>query len=100
MYATVMSGEIRPEQLDDAVTFFQSQIVPALRALPGFHDAYMLTDKAGSLLLVSIWESKQAAEASERDNRLQDLYRQFLHFTFGTPLWEDYDVSVEARKAA
>jgi heme-degrading monooxygenase HmoA len=67
MYARVSRYEGgAPERLEESVRRGREETLPAARELDGFAGAIALLDRrSGRHMVVSLWESEQAMEASE-----------------------------------
>lgn len=50
--------------VDEAVDLFREQVLPALHEQDGYAGATVLTTPDGKALLITIWESEQAASAA------------------------------------
>ena len=56
----------------DAIEVFKQSVVPALHEQPGYEGCYVLLSDEGKVLVLTFWESNQAARAS----RLSGFYVQ------------------------
>jgi len=54
----------------DAVELFETSVLPALRDEAGYEGCYVLLSEEGKMLVLSFWESEEAA----RDSRLSGFY--------------------------
>ncbi|MDQ6918214.1 MAG: hypothetical protein M3Z98_02525 [Candidatus Dormibacteraeota bacterium] len=67
--------EGKPEQIKDALTAYQKNVLPVLKSLKGFRAASMAANKeTGKIWVSSIWDTEQDREAS--DAKLTDLRRE------------------------
>ena len=67
MFARVISAEVRAAQFD-AVVSLARQELPAVRQQAGFREFYLLAGReTGQLITISLWESREAADAIETD---------------------------------
>jgi hypothetical protein len=66
MYARVTLLEIDTVRvdMDDAVELFEQAVLPELRERPGYRGVYVLTTPEGKALLLTLWESADAATDS------------------------------------
>ena len=80
----------------DAIALFNESVIPALHEEAGYLGCYVLLSEEGKLLVLSFWESNEAARATrlsgfygEQVGKFSDLvvYRQ-------TPGREAYDVVI------
>ncbi len=59
-------GEVPPERLDEMTHEIKEHVLPALRKLNGFAGVLVLLERgSGKVLLVTLWESQQAMNATE-----------------------------------
>ena len=55
-----------PSKLEDGIRLFREQALPTARQQRGFQGARLLVDrKSGKVVAVTLWESEEAAQASE-----------------------------------
>ena len=94
MYARTTQLEIDTLRLsvDDAVQMFEEAVLPELRAQPGFKGLYVLTTPEGKALLVSFWDSADAAEASADRGWYPDVLAQYTTLFRSPPGRERYEV--------
>jgi hypothetical protein len=66
MHAEVTTIEASPARLDDAIRFFQEQVLPQLRHIDGFVQFIALSDRqSGKLLGVVLWENEEVMHSLE-----------------------------------
>ncbi len=65
MHARVVRHALLPDRMDAFIRVWETSILPALKASPGFQDIYVLkhADDA-TLTMVTLWEDEAAAKAS------------------------------------
>ena len=62
--ASTINGD--PAKADEGTRFYTEQMVPAIKEVPGFLGALLLTDRAtGKSLGLTFWETQEALRASE-----------------------------------
>lgn len=62
MFAEMIEGLLAPERLDELERLIRRELVPALRAEPGFSGAVSLFERdRGAALLVVLWETEEEA---------------------------------------
>ncbi len=76
--------------VDDAVELFQTRVLPDLSELDGYEGVVVLANPDGKALLVSIWETEEAAAASARF--AQDALERFVTLFRAPPGREQYEV--------
>jgi heme-degrading monooxygenase HmoA len=96
MHARVVSMEMLPINVGEAVRIYQGWVVPAARGQEGFRGALMLTDSdTGEGLSISLWNSEEDMHASEATGfyhrKLSELDTLFI----STPVRKHYEVSAQ-----
>ena len=96
MHARVVSMEMLPMNVAEAVRIYQDLVVPAAKEEQGFKGALMLTDPdTGEGVSISLWESEEDMHASEASGfyhrKLDELDAMFI----STPVRKHYEVSVQ-----
>lgn len=96
MHARVVSMEMLPMHVGEAVRIYQDRVVPAAREQEGFRGALMLTDPdTGEGLSISLWNSEDEMHASEASGfyhrKLSELEALFI----STPVRKHYEVSAQ-----
>lgn len=75
MYLRIVSAKIRPGQFEALNKLYTEELIPALLAVDGCRYAYLVRgmhdDSVG--LSVTLWDSKEQAEAYEKGGRFQEL---------------------------
>ena len=68
MIARATMAEIDPVRMsvDDAVELFRESVLPALHEQPGYEGVYVLVAPEGQALVLTFWESEEAAAADSR----------------------------------
>lgn len=61
--ATIAEIDAVRMSVERAVELFAESVVPALRAQEGYEGAYVLLSDEGKALVLTFWESEEAAEA-------------------------------------
>jgi heme-degrading monooxygenase HmoA len=71
MVARATMAEIDPVRMsvDDAVELFRESVLPALHEQPGFDGVYVLLTPEGQALVLTFWESEEAADAGLEGSR-------------------------------
>ena len=66
MYARVNILEGPPERMDDALRYFQENVLPRLKQMDEFKGTIALGDRqSGKTLGITLWESEEAIRATE-----------------------------------
>lgn len=96
MYARVTLVEVDPVRLDPeaAVARFRDLVLPELRRQSGYAGVYVLKTPEGKGLLVSLWDSREAAEAGIASGYYEVQLGKFLTVFRSPPGRELYDVAL------
>jgi heme-degrading monooxygenase HmoA len=67
MVARVTLAEIDPVRQNpkQAIERFESQLIPALHEQEGFEGCYVLLSEEGKVLVITLWSSDEAAQATQ-----------------------------------
>jgi heme-degrading monooxygenase HmoA len=89
-------AEIDPVRMsvDDAVELFRTSVVPALHEQPGYEGVYVLLTPDGQALVLTFWESEEAAEAGVQGSRsfYSEQVEKFVTLYAAPPGRETYQV--------
>jgi heme-degrading monooxygenase HmoA len=102
MTARVTLAEIDTVRMsiDAAVERFQELVVPALREQDGYEGSYVLVTPDGKALVVTFWESDEAAEAGIASGFHAEQVARFATVFRSPPGRETYEVVVADAPAA
>lgn len=101
MYLRVVSVQLQPGKLDEFKIIYKKEILPALQKLEGCRFAFMTrsSENENMVVCVSLWNSKQDADAYEKSG-LFDKFRGKTKHTFSElyqwkmALEKEYDARV------
>jgi heme-degrading monooxygenase HmoA len=103
MVARVTLAEVDAVRMsmDDAVDLYWNSVVPALHEQDGYEGCYVLTTPAGKALVLTFWESEEAADAGLASGFYAQQVEKFVTLFRAPPGRETYEVSLaEAPEAA
>jgi len=94
MYARVTLLEIDTVRfdMDEALELYKEQVLPKLQEQPGYEGAYVLTTPEGKGLIMSLWETEDAADASAGTGFYAEVLEQFMTLFRSPPGRERYEV--------
>ncbi len=96
MHARVVSMEVLPMNVEEAVRIYRGSVVPAATAERGFKGALLLTDQyTGEGVSISLWESEDDMRASEASGFYHRKLDQLDALLVSTPIRKHYEVSVQ-----
>ena len=94
MFARVTQLEIDTlrTSVDESLALFEDDVLPRLRAQPGYCGVYVLTTNGGSGMLVSLWETAEDATADAESGFYADVLSEFVTLFKAPPGRERYEV--------
>jgi len=96
MIARATLAEIDPVRMgvDQAVAVFRESVVPALREQEGYEGVYVLLSGEGKVLVLTFWDSEEAADAGIAGGRsfYAEQVGKFVTLYRSPPGREMYDV--------
>jgi heme-degrading monooxygenase HmoA len=96
LHARVVSMEMVPINVGEAVRIYQERVIPAAREQEGFRGALMLTDpETGEGLSISLWNSEEDMHASEASGFYHRKLGELEDFFISTPVRKHYEVSAQ-----
>lgn len=94
MYARVTQLEIDTTriEMDKAVRLFDEEVLPAVRELDGYEGTYVLANPDGKALLLTFWETEEAADAHQESGFYAEHLARFTAIFRSPPGRERYAV--------
>jgi heme-degrading monooxygenase HmoA len=92
--ATIAEIDTVRTSIDDAVELFRSSVLPALHDQEGYEGVYVLLSPEGQALVLTFWETEEAAEAGVAGARsfYDEQVEKFVTIYRAPPGREMYDV--------
>lgn len=81
-------------RLDDAVELYKESVVPSLHEQEGYEGCYVLTTREGKALVLTFWESEEAATAGLASGYYTEQLEKFVTFFRAPPGRETYEVAL------
>jgi heme-degrading monooxygenase HmoA len=81
-------------RLDDAVELYRESVVPSLHEQEGYEGCYVLTTPEGKALVLTFWESEEAATAGLASGYYTEQLEKFVTFFRAPPGRETYEVAL------
>ena len=98
MVARVTVAEIDPVRQNPrrAIERFEAELIPALHEQDGYEGCYVLLSEEGKALVISLWSSEEAADASQASGFYKAQIEKLCDVVFyrASPGREGYDVVV------
>ena len=97
MYARVTQFDIDTMRidLDSALDRFKERVLPELRSQPGYRGVYALRTDEGEGLLISLWDSREAADAGLTSGFYDEQISKFVSFYKESPGRHHYLVAFD-----
>jgi len=96
MHARVVTVQIQPGKIDEAIRIYRDSVMPAAKEQKGFKGATLLTDSnAGKGISVTLWETEGDMKATEASGFFQEQIAKFAAVFAMPPVREHFEVSVQ-----
>ena len=94
MYARVITAQVQPGKIDEAVSIYRNTVVPAVRRQKGFKGISLLIDRnTGEHLRIVIWGTEAETTADEATGLLHEQIGKMASTFAGSPITEYCEVS-------
>jgi heme-degrading monooxygenase HmoA len=84
MFARNLSVQLKPNTLSEYSKTFETEVLPLLRKQKGFRDEITLTGENDRVNAISLWDSKESADAYEI-SAFPQVLKMFNKVVEGTP---------------
>ena len=96
MYARLVTSQLHPGMMEEAVQIFRDSVVPDARQQPGFQGAMALINRsANQTISVTFWQTEAEAQASEVGGHLQAQITKFASHLAAPPVVQTFEVAVQ-----
>ena len=96
MYTRIITTQLKPGTMDDVISIWREQVIPALQSVQGFKRGYLTGDRnTNKGVIVTFWETEADAAAQTSSGRYQQATEFFTHTFAAPPALEIYEVFVE-----
>jgi heme-degrading monooxygenase HmoA len=94
MFARVTQLEIDTlrTSVDESLALFEQDILPRLRTQPGYRGVYVLATHEGGGMLISFWDTAEAAKADADSGFYADVLSKYVTLFKAPPGRERYEV--------
>ncbi len=89
---TVFDIDMAKIGVGQAVQFFRDEILPAVRQQPGYQGVWVMGNREGRGLLISLWETEAAAEKGVASGFYDEQAKRFLTFYRQPPERAHYEL--------
>jgi heme-degrading monooxygenase HmoA len=100
MYASLITGPLQPDKIDQAIGLYRDRIIPLARQqYQGFGGMYVLTDRAsGQGLTIALYETEADARRVESSGQFREAVAAFGAVLAGQPTREVREVTYHDRR--
>ena len=96
MYARLVTSQLQPGTVDEAVQIFRDSVVPDAKQQPGFQGAMALVDRgANKTISITLWQTEAEAKRSATGGYLQAQMTKFSSHLVAPPAVETFEVAVQ-----
>jgi len=100
VYARVFRFEANPAKTDEGIEIYKDGYIPEAEQQPGFVEAMLLGDRdTGRGKSISLWDSEDAARASEQSGFVQQVIARFAGVLTAPPSMEGFDMMTRSETA-
>ena len=100
MNARVVTAQLKPDKVDEAVSRYRNTVVPAAKQQSGYRGKLLfLSRDTHEAVSITLWETERDMLASESSGYLEAQFRGLESLFTEAPRTEHYEVSVGARTA-
>lgn len=95
MHGRVVSVQVKPEDLGEAISIYRDSVVPAAQDQDGFNGAILLTDPdTGKAISVTLWNSEEDLLKGQESGYYQEQIAKFTDLLIRKPDQVGYEVSL------
>ena len=99
MYASLVTGQVRPDQIDRAAGIYRERVLPLVREYRGLSGLYVLADRAsGRGLTIALYETEDDARRVETSGQFGELVAALGEVLAGPPTREVREVAYHDRR--
>jgi len=97
MFARVSTIQGKKEQVDQEISYYREQTIPAARNMVGFKGAYLLVDrKSVKSMGITLWDTEKNLQASAAAADKLRAQASKVADASGLPAVEIYEIAVQA----
>ena len=93
MHARVITVHSTPSKMEQAISTYETSVIPEASKLPGFKNAFLLVKAStGEGVSIVLWETEADMIAGEDSEYLKNQITKFGAIFDATPVIEHYEV--------
>ncbi len=94
MHGRVVTVQVEPKDLDDAISLYRDSVMPAAQEQKGFKGALLFTDSdTGKGLSITLWDSEDDLVKGQESGFYQEQIAKFAELLIRTPDQIGYELS-------
>ncbi|MQF87348.1 MAG: hypothetical protein FI734_07845 [SAR202 cluster bacterium] len=93
MYAKIIRFESKTKNIKEIESLFENSLVPEMRNHNGYEGCYFLQSSSHRGLAITLWEDKDALEASNQNQAFQNLLQSINESLSTEVSFTSYQVS-------
>ncbi len=96
MFVRLVFGKVQTDKIEEFRRWYKNEDVPAVKNQKGLRMLLLLesVDVLGEAVSLSIWDSKEDAEAFEKRGPYKELVKKAIPLLTEEPVRKSYDVTV------
>ncbi|MBF6594845.1 MAG: antibiotic biosynthesis monooxygenase [Thermaceae bacterium] len=95
MHARVVTSQLKPGSVDQAIQIWHDKVIPTMKTAKGFKHAYMTGDrKSGKGVVFSLWESEADATVWNTSGKYVEVIAHFAQHFAAPPTQEQFEVFI------
>ena len=96
MHMRVVTSQVKPETVIEAIQIWRGQVIPILKGIKGFKRGYLSGDRnSGKSMAISIWETEADATAWHTSGKYAEVMALFANHFTAAPTQEQFEVFAE-----
>ena len=96
MHARVVTSQLKPGSVEQAIQIWRDQVMPTLKGAKGFKHSYMTGDRnTGKGVVFSLWETEADATAWNTSGKYAEVIAHFAQHFAAPPTQEQFEVFIE-----
>jgi heme-degrading monooxygenase HmoA len=96
MHARVVTSQLKPGSVDQAIQIWGDQVMPTLKSAKGFKRGYMSGDRhSGKGVVFTLWETEADATAWNTSGKYAEVIAHFAQHFAAPPTQEQFEVFIE-----
>jgi len=96
MFARVVTAQVAPAKLDEAIKLWKESVMPAVKSQKGFSSGRFLVNRStGKIMTIGLWNTESDMRATA-GGFVQEQIAKFGSMFSGPPVVEEFEVAVEA----